>query len=55
MNKSKKIIVTVNPACNHHKDCFAYSRGHCTILNNTDFGDKDCAFYKKDINEIRRN
>lgn len=42
----------MNPVCEQNKkDCFAYKRGKCHILDNTHFetkdGVKDCPFYKK--------
>lgn len=34
------------PACTRHPDCHAYHYGHCTALYDTNFGNKDCPFYK---------
>lgn len=32
--------------CDVHNDCFANKDGCCTVLKDTDFGKKDCPFYK---------
>lgn len=34
------------PACTRHPDCHAYHYGHCTALYDTNFGNKDCPFYR---------
>lgn len=39
--------------CGMHKDCFAYDEGECTILKDTDFGKRDCPFYKKHREDVR--
>jgi hypothetical protein len=33
------------PACNR-EDCFACVDGKCVLLNNNDFGKRECPFYK---------
>ena len=35
-----------DPICITHTDCFANSNGKCTCLEDNDFGDRDCPFYK---------
>lgn len=36
-------------------DCFAYCKGECTVLSNTQFIKKKCPFYKDKVtNEIER-
>ena len=42
-----------NVKCNSakHEECFArsrYTNGACTILNNADFGGRECPFFKTD-------
>lgn len=32
--------------CKRHADCFANKSGECLILVNTDFGKRECPFYK---------
>ncbi len=40
------------PECKLHKDCFALREdGRCKCLTDTDFGGKDCSFYKP-ISEV---
>ncbi len=41
--------------CNKHSDCFAHISGFCLILELTDFGNRDCPFYKtvENLNEGR--
>lgn len=35
------------PKCNYKKDCFMCSgSGHCYLLNNTEFKDNKCPFYR---------
>ncbi len=35
------------PRCpDKHKDCFAYCRGGCRCLSDTNFGDRACPFFK---------
>ncbi len=34
------------PKCSKHTDCFANKDGRCICLKDTNFGKKDCAFYK---------
>lgn len=29
-----------------HEDCFAYKRGLCILLTDTNFGKRSCPFYK---------
>jgi hypothetical protein len=36
----------VNPKCDKHDDCFALKDGKCLCLNSSDFGEKECPFYK---------
>ena len=28
------------------KNCFGYNKGVCVVLNNTNFGKRECPFYK---------
>lgn len=37
------------PRCKKHIDCKANYSGKCIALNNTDFGERDCPFYKSRI------
>ena len=40
------------PVCGAHPDCHAWKGGRCMALTDTDFGTRDCPFYKnKDQNE----
>ena len=40
------------PVCTAHPDCHAWKGGRCMALTDTDFGTRDCPFYKnKDQNE----
>lgn len=32
--------------CSSHTDCHAFKRGGCIALSDTDFGGKNCPFYK---------
>lgn len=53
--EKKKEMSIQNPVCGHHTDCFALGKKEkdkCSILMDTDFGEKGCPFYKRDINEI---
>lgn len=34
------------PCKQHRRACLAYSGGKCSILHDTDFGEKKCPFYK---------
>lgn len=37
----------LNPVCKKEPlDCFGLVNGKCAILRNTDFGDRECPFYK---------
>lgn len=39
----------ITPPCAKGKtDCFAWSKGNCTVLTNTLFGRRKCPFYKPD-------
>lgn len=33
------------PICNR-EDCFACEGGQCVVLTNTNFGDRECPFFK---------
>jgi len=34
------------PCRQYRRACLSYSGGKCTILHDTDFGEKKCPFYK---------
>ncbi|MGN1117134.1 MAG: hypothetical protein ACI4RU_00840 [Acutalibacteraceae bacterium] len=38
--------MTENKNSCSRKDCFAYKKGTCLILKNTDFGEKKCCYFK---------
>lgn len=40
------------PKCNE-SSCFACDRGRCVALNNNDFGERKCPFYKPANREVK--
>ncbi len=44
-NKKKKQRNT-KPRCNEYLDCRANNQGYCEALNDNNFGNKKCPFYK---------
>lgn len=42
------------PRCKKHIDCKANYSGKCIALNNTDFGNRDCPFYKSRIDAYNK-
>ncbi|HIR70961.1 MAG TPA: hypothetical protein IAA55_06745 [Candidatus Pullilachnospira gallistercoris] len=45
MERSQRIRETF-PICKAHSDCHAFQDGRCAALADTDFGGRDCPFYK---------
>lgn len=45
MEGSQRIRETF-PICKAHPDCHAFQDGRCAALADTDFGGRDCPFYK---------
>lgn len=43
MNGRKKVE---KPQCSKHCDCFANRDGKCVSLQDNDFGNRECPFYK---------
>lgn len=42
------------PECQFEReDCHAYQAGTCQALANTDFGDRDCPFYRSKSDNVR--
>lgn len=42
------------PECRAHHDCFANHDGVCHCLNDNNFNGKDCPFYKKTAETVRK-
>ena len=39
--------MSTNPSCmGDYSDCFARWKGSCQLLRSTNFGDRECPFYK---------
>lgn len=40
--------------CDMHSDCFAFKGSKCVCLNDTDWGNKECPFYKPESEVDRK-
>ena len=48
----KKARTNTYPECHHHANCFARKDVQCTCLTDTDFGGRECPFYKPKSRDV---